>query len=40
MGPVVADTSKLVYLVLIGYAEVLPQLFRAIVIPAAVHGEL
>ena len=37
---VVADTSPLHYLVLVGAIDVLPSLFRQVLIPAAVHEEL
>jgi predicted nucleic acid-binding protein len=39
-GVVVADTGPLRYLVLIGHADVLPRLFGAVSIPAAVADEL
>lgn len=37
---VVADTSPLVYLILIEQIEILPQLFGSVVLPDAVHAEL
>jgi predicted nucleic acid-binding protein len=37
---VVADTSPLNYLILIGEVERLPSLYRKILIPQAVHKEL
>ncbi len=37
---VVSDTSPLNYLVILGYIEVLPQLFGTVVIPTEVHREL
>ena len=37
---VVADTSRLNYLILTGHADILPQLYREIVIPIAVLREL
>lgn len=37
---VIADTSPLSYLVLIGHAEVLPRLYGEVVIPQAVLEEL
>jgi predicted nucleic acid-binding protein len=37
---VVADTGPLHYLVLIGHADVLPQLFGAVAVPTTVAGEL
>src|SRR4051794_33672880 len=39
-GVVVADTGPLRYLVLIGYADVLPKLFSTVSIPATVLSEL
>jgi predicted nucleic acid-binding protein len=40
MRLIVADTSPLVYLVLIDHIHVLPQLFETILVPEAVHLEL
>ena len=40
MRLIVADTSPLVYLVLIRQIEILPALFENILIPGAVHAEL
>ncbi len=40
MRLVVADTSPLVYLILIDQIEILPQLFGSVVLPGAVHTEL
>jgi predicted nucleic acid-binding protein len=40
MRLVVADTSPLVYLVLIDHIDVLPQLFETVLVPEAVHAEL
>jgi predicted nucleic acid-binding protein len=37
---VVSDTSPICYLVLVGEIELLPQLFKEIVIPQAVYNEL
>jgi predicted nucleic acid-binding protein len=37
MRLIVADTSPLVYLVLIDYIHILPQLFDAILVPDAVQ---
>ena len=37
---VIADTSPLNYLILIGEAHILPALFNRVVIPKAVHLEL
>jgi predicted nucleic acid-binding protein len=37
---IVADTSPLVYLVLIDHIDILPQLFETILVPEAVHAEL
>jgi predicted nucleic acid-binding protein len=37
---VVADTSPICYLVLIGEVEILPALFEKIVVPTAVRDEL
>jgi predicted nucleic acid-binding protein len=40
MRVVVADTSPLNYLVLIKHEQLLPSLYRSVVIPSAVHAEL
>ena len=40
MRLIVADTSPLVYLVLIDHIDILPQLFETILVPDAVHAEL
>jgi predicted nucleic acid-binding protein len=40
MRLIVADTSPLVYLVLIDHIDILPRLFEAVLIPEAVHTEL
>lgn len=40
MRLIVADTSPLVYLLLIDHIAILPQLFEAILVPNAVFGEL
>src|SRR5947209_16141141 len=40
MRLVVADTSPLVYLILIDRIEILRQLFDSVILPDAVHGEL
>jgi predicted nucleic acid-binding protein len=40
MRLIVADTSPLVYLVLIDHIDILPQLFETILVPDAVHTEL
>ena len=40
MRLIVADTSPLVYLVLIDHVDILPQLFETILVPDAVHAEL
>ncbi len=40
MRLVVADTSPLVYLILIEQIEILPQLFESVILPGAVHSEL
>ena len=40
MRLVVADTSPLNYLILIGHANLLPSLFQKVVLPAIVHDEL
>jgi len=40
MPLVVADTSPLVYLILIESIEILPQLFESVIIPDAVRAEL
>lgn len=40
MRLIVADTSPLVYLVLIDHIDILPRLFETILIPEAVHTEL
>lgn len=40
MRIVVADTSPLQYLVLIGHAELLPRLFETVTIPALVQAEM
>lgn len=40
MRGVVADTGPLQYLVLIGEIDLLPRLFEAVAIPAAVHAEM
>jgi predicted nucleic acid-binding protein len=40
MRLIVADTSPLVYLVLIDHIDILPQLFETILVPGAVHTEL
>jgi len=40
MRLIVADTSPLVYLVLIDHIDILPQLFETVLIPEAVHSEL
>lgn len=40
MRMVVADTSPLVYLILIEQIQILPKLFANVLIPDAVHGEL
>jgi predicted nucleic acid-binding protein len=40
MRLVVADTSPLVYLILIDQIEILPQLFNSVILPDAVHAEL
>jgi predicted nucleic acid-binding protein len=37
---VVADSSPLNVLVVVGYADILPKLFQAVVIPPQVAGEL
>ena len=37
---VVADTTPINYLILIGETEVLPKLYGRVVIPPAVHEEL
>ena len=37
---VVADTSPLVYLVLIDHIDILPKLFETVLVPDAVHTEL
>jgi predicted nucleic acid-binding protein len=37
---VVADTSPLNYLVLLGHAEILPQIYGEVLIPQAVYDEL
>jgi predicted nucleic acid-binding protein len=37
---VVADTTPLNYLVIIGHIEVLPALYRSVLIPQEVHREL
>jgi predicted nucleic acid-binding protein len=37
---VVADTTPLNYLILIGYIELLPALYRSVLIPQEVHREL
>jgi len=37
---VVSDTTPIHYLILTGYADVLPQLYGSLVIPTAVHLEL
>src|SRR5947209_5744739 len=37
---IVADTGPVNYLVLIGYVEILPQLFDNVFMPAAVRNEL
>ncbi len=37
---VVADTTPINYLVLIGKIELLPSLYRVVLIPQAVHREL
>jgi len=40
MRLVVADTSPLVYLILVDHIDVLPRLFENVLVPAAVHSEL
>jgi predicted nucleic acid-binding protein len=40
MRLIVADTSPLVYLVLIDHVDILPQLFETVLVPDAVHAEL
>jgi predicted nucleic acid-binding protein len=40
MRLIVADTSPLVYLVLIDHIDILPQLFEIILVPDAVYAEL
>ena len=40
MRLIVADTSPLVYLVLIDHIDILPRLFEAVLIPDAVQAEL
>jgi predicted nucleic acid-binding protein len=40
MRLIVADTSPLVYLVLIDHVDILPQLFETILVPDPVHTEL
>lgn len=40
MRLVVADTSPLVYLILIEQIEILAQLFDSVILPGAVHAEL
>src|SRR5437879_4171570 len=40
MRLIVADTSPLVYLVLIDHIDILPRLFETVLIPEAVHTEL
>ena len=40
MQLIVADTSPLVYLVLIDHIDVLPRLFETVLLPEAVHVEL
>jgi predicted nucleic acid-binding protein len=37
---VVSDTSPINYLVMLGYIEVLPQIFGTVIIPTEVHREL
>ncbi len=40
MRLVIADTSPLNYLILIGHIDVLPALFERVILPSAVAGEL
>ena len=40
MRLVVADTSPLVYFILIDQIEILPQLFESVILSDAVHAEL
>lgn len=40
MQLIVADTSPLVYLILIGNIEILPHLFQSVFVPDSVHTEL
>ncbi len=40
MRLIVADTSPLIYLVLIDHIDILPRLFETVLIPEAVHTEL
>ena len=40
MQPIVADTTPLNYLVLIQAADILPELYRTVLIPPAVKAEL
>jgi predicted nucleic acid-binding protein len=40
MRLIVADTSPLVYLILIDRIDILPRLFETVLIPEAVHAEL
>jgi len=40
MRLVVADTSPLVYLILIDHIEIVPRLFEVILVPDSVHAEL
>ncbi len=40
MRLIVADTSPLVYLILIGHIDILPRLFEIVLIPQAVYSEL
>lgn len=37
---IVSNTSPINYLILIGYIDLLPQLFQQIIIPQAVYSEL
>ena len=40
MQLVIADTGPINYLILIGHIDILPALFRKVILPAAVRAEL
>jgi predicted nucleic acid-binding protein len=40
MRLIVADTSPLAYLILIGHIDILPKLFETVLVPHSVHAEL